>query len=296
MNPGSPAPQTGNLASLTESAINWESFIEWVSKDHRPAVTRDIINYSRRYAHCLFKKDLSEIRDLRPTLRVNVVKALSSLAKFLGVYEEYKRLVKDYGLTWKGKSIDDLVIDRLVKVKDPDEVFQWVKTVKQRRPDIRVFMDYISITGLRLDEAVQSYNLIIKLSKQGKLSEYYNEANECLEHFRFKEVFIRKSKKAFISFVPKELIDQIKVSEPLTSKHSVQQFVKKSGLKIRFSDIREAHASFLTKYLNPAEIDFLHGRVSTNIFMANYFNPKLIADLKERIFKAIAEIRTKIAL
>ena len=296
MNPGSPAPQTENLASLTESAINWDSFAEWVAKDHRPAVTRDIVNYSRKYAHCLLKRDLSEIRDLRPTLRVNVVKALSSLAKFLGIYEDYKRLVKDYGLTWKGKSIDDLVIDRLVKVKDPDEVFQWIRMVKQRRPDISVFMDYIAITGLRLDEAVQSYNLIIKLSKQGKLNEYYNEANECLEHFRFKEIFIRKSKKAFISFVPKELIEKIKVSKPLTSKHSVQQFVKKSCLKIRFADIREAHASFLTKYLNPAEIDFLHGRVSTNIFMANYFNPKLIADLKERIFKAITEIQAKISI
>jgi len=296
LNPGSPAPQTENLASLTESAINWDSFAEWVAKDHRPAVTRDIVNYSRKYAHCLLKRDLSEIRDLRPTLRVNVVKALSSLAKFLGIYEDYKRLVKDYGLTWKGKSIDDLVIDRLVKVKDPDEVFQWIRMVKQRRPDISVFMDYIAITGLRLDEAVQSYNLIIKLSKQGKLNEYYNEANECLEHFRFKEIFIRKSKKAFISFVPKELIEKIKVSKPLTSKHSVQQFVKKSCLKIRFADIREAHASFLTKYLNPAEIDFLHGRVSTNIFMANYFNPKLIADLKERIFKAITEIQAKISI
>jgi hypothetical protein len=30
--------------------------------------------------------------------------------------------------------------------------------------------------------------------------------------------------------------------------------------------------------------------------MANYFNPKLIADLKERIFKAIAEIKAKISI
>ena len=295
LNPGSPAPQTVNLASLSESAINWEDFAEWVSRDHRPAVARDIVNYSRKFAHCLLRGDLSEVRDLRPTLRVNVVKALSSLAKYLGVYEEYKRLVKDYGLTWKGKSVDDLVIERLVKVKDSDEVFAWIREVKQRRPDISVFMDYIAITGLRLDEAVQSYNLVIQLSREGKLNQYYNEANETLEHFRFKETFIRKSKKAFISFVPKDLINKIVKENPLTSKHSVQQFVKKKGLPIRFADIREAHASFLTKYLNPAEIDFLHGRVSTNIFMANYFNPKLVADLKERIFKAIAEIQTKIS-
>jgi hypothetical protein len=282
------------LPSFDEKTINWEDFKNWLLRDHREHTVVSMVSYAKKYAYCLLSRDLSDVRDLRDSLRPNVVKALSSLAKFLGVYEEYKRLVKDYGLTWKGRSVDDLVIDRLIKVKDPDEVFEWVREVKQRRPDISVFMDYIAVTGLRLDEAVQSYNLMIQLKKEGKLSAYYNEANETLEHFRFKDIFIRKSKKAFISFVPKDLIAKIVLQCPLSSKHSVQQLVKKRGLKIRFADVREAHASFLTKYLNPAEIDFLHGRVSTNIFMANYFNPKLIADLKERIFKAIADIQAKI--
>jgi intergrase/recombinase len=288
LNPGPPAPQT-------ETVINWEDFEVWVSKDHRPAVARDIVSYAKRFSHCLLKRDLSEVRDLRETLRPNVVKALSSLAKYLGIHEQFKKLVKDYGLTWKGKATDDLVIERLVRTKDPDEVFTWVKEVKRVRPDIKEFMDFISVSGLRLNEAVQSFNLIVRLSREGKLNKYYNEQTETLEHFRFKEVFIRKSKKAFISFIPKQLIEKVKMSEPLTSKHSVQQFVKKQGLKIRFADIREAHNTLLTKYLNQSEIDFIAGRVSSNIFMSNYYNPKMVSDLKDRIFKAIAEIETKIS-
>jgi len=295
LNPGPPAPQTETLTSLSESVINWDAFRDWVSKDHKPEVTRDIVSYSKRYVHCLLKRDLSEVRDLRPTLRVNIVKSLSSLAKFLGVYEDYKRLVKDYGLSWKGKSVDDLVIERLVRTKDPDEVFAWVKEVKRVRPDISEFMDFISVSGLRLNEAVQSYNLIVRLSREGKLNQYYNEQTETLEHFRFKETFIRKSKKAFISFVPKSLIERIKYCQPISSKHSVQTFVKKKGLKIRFADIREAHNTLLTKYLNQSEIDFIAGRVSSNIFMSNYYNPKMVSDLKERVFKAIAEIEAKIS-
>jgi intergrase/recombinase len=288
LNPGPPAPQT-------ETVINWDAFEVWVSKDHRPAVARDIVSYAKRFSHCLLKRDLSEVRDLRETLRPNVVKALSSLAKYLGIHEQFKKLVKDYGLTWKGKATDDLVIERLVRTKDPDEVFAWVKEVKRVRPDIKEFMDFISVSGLRLNEAVQSYNLIVRLSREGKLNQYYNEQTETLEHFRFKEVFIRKSKKAFISFIPKELIEKVKGCEPLTSKHSVQQFVKKQGLKIRFADIREAHNTLLTKYLNQSEIDFIAGRVSSNVFMSNYYNPKMVSDLKERVFKAIAEIETKIS-
>jgi hypothetical protein len=43
--------------------------------------------------------------------------------------------------------------------------------------------------------------------------------------------------------------------------------------------------------LKESEIDFLHGRVSTSVFMRNYFNPALIGDLKERVFKAVAELK-----
>ncbi|MEM2675585.1 MAG: integrase [Candidatus Bathyarchaeia archaeon] len=213
----------------------------------------------------------------------------------MGVYEEYKRLLRSYGIDWTGKSVDDLVIERLVKVKDPEEVWQWIRQVKAVRGDLSVFMDFIAITGLRLDEAVQSYNLIIKLHREGKLNQYYNEANECLEHYRFKEVFIRRTKKAFISFVPKTLVEKICYEVPLKSKYAVQKRLKDRGLPVRFSDVREAHNTILTRYLSQPEIDFLVGRVSANIFMANYFNPALIGDLKERIFKAIAEIQTKIS-
>jgi intergrase/recombinase len=117
-----------------------------------------------------------------------------------------------------------------------------------------------------------------------------------LEHFRFKDLFIRRSKKAFVSFVPKDLVLRISRNHPLKSKFGVQKRVKLCGLKLRFADIREAHASILTKYLTPSEIDFLHGRVGTSVFMQNYFNPALISDLKDRVFKAIMEIQAKISL
>ena len=55
-------------------------------------------------------------------------------------------------------------------------------------------------------------------------------------------------------------------------------------------DVREAHASFMTKHLQQPEIDFIHGRVSTNVFMRNYFNPALIGDLKARALKGIQEM------
>ena len=238
---------------------------------------------------------MSEIRDLKETIRLNALKALSALAKFLGVHEEYKQLIRDYGLKWCGRSAEDLIIDRMTKIENPNEVFEWIKQVKSARPDLSEFVELMAITGLRLVEAVESYNLIIKPSKEARLNEYYNSDNGILEHFKFKQIFFRRSKKAFISFVPVELVQRIGQKKLLTSPVAVQNLVRKKSLKMRFADIRETHATFMTKYLKDNEIDFVHGRVTSNIFMRNYFNPSLISDLKERALQAIDEIQEKIA-
>jgi len=126
-----------------------------------------------------------------------------------------------------------------------------------------------------------------------RLNEYYNSENKVLEHFRFKQIFLRRSKKAFISFVPMNLVERISQKRPLTSPVAVQNLVRKKGLKVRFADIRETHATFMTKYLKDNEIDFLHGRVASNVFMRNYFNPSMIGDLKERAIPAIEETKRK---
>ena len=222
------------------------------------------------------------------------MKALSALSKYLGVYEEWKRLVKNYGLKWVGRSADDIFLDRLTKIVHPDEVFDWIRQVKTARPDLSVLMDLNAATGLRFIESVESYNIIIRLAREGNLDKYYNVEKGTLEHYRFKETFIRRTKKAFISFVPASLVKRVSEEEPLNWQ-GVETKINRRGLPLRFGDVRDAHGTFLTKHLRQPEIDFLHGRVSTSVFMRNYFNPALISDLKTRTFRAANEILAKIS-
>jgi len=285
---------SGSEGQNSSLVVDWEDFEDWLLKDHKLRVAKDMVSYAKRY-HYLLKRDFGEIKKFTDGKRRHILKSLSALSKYLGIYEDFRKLIRNYGISWNGKSSADLMIDRLTKVCNSDEVFNWIKKVKQEIPDLRTFMDFLAISGLRLCEAIDSYNLIIKLARQNKLSEYYNEKNETLEHFKFKEAFIRKTKKTFVSFIPKEFIIRITNNSCLKSYHSVKKTVQ-NKLKIqRFGDIREIHATYLTKYLKQPEIDFLHGRIGTNVFMQNYFNPALINDLKERTFKAIKEITYKIS-
>ena len=222
------------------------------------------------------------------------MKGLCALAKFTGVYNEFKGLVSNYGLKWVDKSVDDMVIERLTKVADPDELFDWIRTVKQAVSGYSGFMDLMAATGLRFEEAVNAWNLVIDLSEKRRLGDYYKDSEQALEHFRFRQTFIRRTKKAFISFVSRDLVKQIQGADHLTT-NAILKRLGRRHLKRRFGDIRELHGSLLTRSHSECEINFLHGRVSSGVFMANYFNPAWISDLRARTLTAANEILAKIS-
>ncbi|MDW8022515.1 MAG: hypothetical protein RMJ15_02045, partial [Nitrososphaerota archaeon] len=124
-------------------------------KAYKPKTARERFNYARQYARCLFEGNFSDLKVLSEEKRGHVLKALSALSKYLGVYQRFQQLVRDYGLKWSGKAKDQLLIQRLTKVVDADEIFSWVKLVKAKIPDLAVFMDFMAISGLRLIEAVE---------------------------------------------------------------------------------------------------------------------------------------------
>lgn len=276
--------------------VDWANFTRFVERDHRPRVARQIVGNAKRYQDALFKRDLSVVRDLNDTMRPNAMGALASLSKFLGLHDDFRVLVKSYGLKWGGRNPDQIFIDRFTKVEDPEEVWRWIKKAKDVYPGLTELLDLLAVTGLRLSEAVNSYNLQIDLHEHGKLGSYFKAEASTLEHFRFKELFLRKSKKAFVSFVPCELVGEIAQLQPYVSTDAVSKRLSKQGLPLRFSDIREAHGTFMIQYLKKEEIDFLHGRVTNGVFMQHYFNPALISDLRERVFKGIAEIQAKVKI
>ena len=284
------------LASINADSIDWDSFYAWLVKERSERYAMDLFSYAKKYCHCLFSGDLSEIAMLNVPKRRMVMASLSNLAKFLGVYDEWRRMVHRFGIKWVTSDVTDRrIIDRLTKVSDPGEIYEWVKTVKKARPDLEDFLDFMAITGLRLVEAVRSYNLIVQLSRNNRLSSYYNEEKEALEHFRYEELFLRKGKKAFVSFVPKQFIRRISQNKNEITKNTVVMAVKRMGLKQRFSDLRELHGSILTRYLSESEINFLHGRIGASVFMQNYFNIAWIKDLKKRLFMGIKEILKEIS-
>ncbi len=277
---------------LKNKPVNWLFFREYLKNKCSERVIRDRIRYAKRYQHCLFNHDFSELNKVPEYKQKMILKGLSALSKYLGLYENFKSLMNSYGLKWASGKLEELLLARMSNVADTGSVLDWITKVVEKNPEFKSFINFMMISGLRFEESLNSYNLIIELSKKNKLDSYYEKEKTILQHYLFKDYFIRRTKKAFVSFVPSEIIDEICRNKKLT-KPKIYCKLRRQGFNSRFSDIREYYATFMTKFLKIAEIDYLQGRVSASVFMRNYFNPALIVDLKERIFKGISELITK---
>ncbi len=87
-----------------------------------------------------------------------------------------------------------------------NETETWLKQVVQRLPkEYSTVLVFDALTELRPNEAVMSCNLIAELSEKNMLGKYLDENLMMLQHFRFPELFLRRSKNAYISFVTPQL-------------------------------------------------------------------------------------------
>ena len=134
-------PATTALPRRIHSAIDWSLFETWLRGEYRPKVARERLAYAKKYVHCLEAGNLAELRTCTENKRLHVLKDLSALEKFTGVHNKFEVLISDYGLTWAGKNADDIIIERLTKVVDRNEIFDWIPEVKQR---ILVYSNFMS--------------------------------------------------------------------------------------------------------------------------------------------------------
>ena len=263
--------------------IDWVKYEEFVNKEYRPKSAYDRIRYAKTFAYCLLQNDCSDLLALTPDKREHIMNALSCLSKFLGIYENWSRMIKNYGLKWRIRD-DNLIIKRFTKTQNPDELFAWIRQIKSQCVDLNDFMDFMLTTGLRFEESVESYNLIVKLSHEGKMEEYYNSEKELLEHYKFKLQFLRRTKKAFVSFVPKELIDRISTSNKSLAKQCIksEKLEKNAKNKIYDDTPRNSRLTSFLRLWAALKLISCMAECQTSVFMRNYFNPAWITDLKEK--------------
>ena len=232
------------------------------------------------------------LHGLKEDQRRMVMSSLSNLSKFLGIYSYWKQLIQGNNLKWQRRNSLKAFI-RILKAQDSN-IMEWLREAYEiARENEKLFLKFCLLTGMRKQESVNSFNLIVKLAREGKLKSYYNADLKALQHFMFEEIFIRRNKNVYISFVHENLINKIANSKPI-SYNSLRLRLRRRNMKTRISELRDYFGTYLLKHgILREEIDLLQGRVPTSVFIRYYWSPNF-KDLKSRVLNALEMMNNEI--
>ena len=245
--------------------------------------------YAKKYYGYLNpKSNLRDLELLSNDVKSLAVKALILLSKFKGNYSQFKLRLNENGI--KLSRPDSLSAFLRILNASNSNIMQYYNSITPMlRENERVFAKFLLHSGLRMGEAIESYNLIIRLNSESKLSEYYDENLSCLMHFKYPKLFIRRTKNCFITFITKDFLNEIASSETVTYS-SIRKRLQRNSKTMRFDEFRDYFGTHLINNgILEIEQNLVCGRIPIGIFVRHYWSPKL-KELGIRILKALENI------
>ena len=119
--------------------------------------------------------------------------------------------------------------------------------------------------------------------------------NMTLEHYRYPAIFIRNSKKAFISIVNEQILLSAKDSRNC-SYAALRSCLKKNGMDMNMAYCRKIFATYLRKNGIESEIiDLLQGRTPKSVFARHYFRPNFNEEMR-RIIQTLQNLHQELLI
>ena len=105
----------------------WNSFKVYLKTTHRDKSIICRLSYAKKYYHILINGDASDIQSTSNDKRLQVMKSLSVLSKFMDCYDNWKDIKEQYQLKWSNENS----LDTFKKIINEDNSFnnllEWLK-------------------------------------------------------------------------------------------------------------------------------------------------------------------------
>lgn len=273
--------------------VDWQQFHQFLLQRTNHKTAGERIRYAKQFCSILQNGNAQPLLQATPDKRIHAMKGLASLSRFLGCYDTWLAIRQRYNLKWSTGNESLATFERffLDDNKTLDSMLQWVKeAIKILPANMGQVIKFNVLTGLRPNEAIQAIRLLIS----GESTPYYNEERQTLEHFRFPELFIRRTKTAYVSIIEREQLLGIVQNIRKIPTYEVLRFrCTHAGLPFHMGYCRKIYSSWLRQSGIPAEIvDLLSGRVPRSIFARHYFTPSV--DFKVKVLDAVKELQQQL--
>ena len=272
------------------------NFCDWLARQGKTRSTiKQNKNYALKYGHILDTGDAAELLTLSPRNRHHALVALANLSKYCGCYRQFVYIRQNYNLKWTSANDSLQTLQRFFNPEmSLESMFERIRAMIRVLPEhMGKIIKFACLIGLRPSEVCESVRLLNTL---GSIDQrvYYNPERQCLEHFRFPQIFLRQTKKAYISFVTREMLSGIATLGPRTPTwNAIRLTCQRRGIPCDMRYCRKIHATHLYQSGIPVEIiDALQGRTPANIFAKWYYRPSL--DYKQKVLDAVDKLKQEI--
>ncbi len=255
----------------------WIDFRSYLSNEkHSKSSIRDKVSYARRFYHILQNKDASSVVKLTPDTKSHVMKALAALSKFLGKYDDWLGIIKRYQLKWSNGNKSLNTFQRIFDGQENDlkSMIEWINNVSLVLPyEYKNILLFNTLTGLRPGEAQKAIWLI-----KTKENDYVDSDRGLLRHYQFPEIFLRKTKNAYVSIANDQILE---IARKTPDKENYYNSLRKkisidNNFDMKMIYCRKIFATFLrNRGIESEIIDMLQGRISNSVFVNHYYRPNI---------------------
>ncbi len=271
----------------------WDEFKEYLVKQNQsPHTIRNKMQYVKKFYHVLESHDARALLSLSLETRQHAMKSLSSLSKYLGVYDIWQDLIKKYHLKWPKKGGYDVfhsIFDN--NEKSYSTMLSWVKTSIADSPkNLGNIILFNTLTGLRPDECREAIELI-----KSHPMEYVDRNRMLLLHYKFPDKFLRGSKKAYVSVINDDMLKIAEDAESFDKYHQIRNKFSQYFVSMNMYYCRKIFATYLRNSGIESEIiDLLQGRTPSSIFVNHYYRPDMNQMITRRIRPILESLLDKL--
>ncbi|WP_337863821.1 integrase [Nitrososphaera sp.] len=267
----------------------WDGFKKYLLTIQSDKVADDTLRYAKRYYFVLAGEGVQEVLQQSPDIRKHVMKSMAALSKYMGCYDHWKGIKERYQLKWSQQDSFDVFQEIVNNGHGYSAMVDWVKEACRKLPDgYGRILVYTTLTGLRAKEGIDSIRLI-----KTEVDNYLKKDALILEHYRYPELFLRRTKKAYISIVSEDVLDIARKAGNY-SYTAIRMALEERGMTTQMKYCRKIFSTYLR--MNGVEselIDLLQGRIPKTVFARHYFRPDFEKDV-ERIRKVLVSLASTI--
>ena len=245
----------------------WDDFETYLNKSYRKSSIRCRFLYAKQYYHVITEGNAQPLLILSNNKRLQIMKSLSILSKYVGCNDTWNNIKDRYQLKWTNESS----VDTFKKIINEDNSFnsllEWLKdTSSQISNTHRNILFYCTLTGLRPEEACTSIRLVKR-----NINNYFDKEKIILKHFEFPDIFIRRTKQAYVS-VANDLIIKIANESGTHSYNALRCHLRRRNIAMNMNYCRKIFATFMRNNGVQSEIvDLLQGRIPKSVFVRHYY-------------------------